>query len=157
MTVEAVFRGIHQERMAGLPFLNSVLQVEAADFRLFNGNWLGVLITPWCMNYLMLPGAAGEWQNLPESTRQRWAFPAGELNFVAAHEPGLGPYQQCPLFAAMQNFDSQKTAREAAQAAMDTLLNVAAAAQPPAAEVSHSKRNFLRGRFSPGGGSGSGR
>ncbi len=157
MLVEAAFRAIHQERMAGLPFLNSTLQVEVSGFRLFCGNWLGVLITPWCMNYLILPGADGEWLNLPESTRQRWAFPAGELNFVAAHEPVLGSYQQCPLFASMQNFDSQETAREAAQAAMDTLFNVAAPAQPKMEEVSHSKRNFLRGHFSSGGGDGSGR
>jgi len=155
--VEAAFRAIQLERMAGLPFLNSALHVEASGFRLFCGNWLGVLITPWCMNYLMLPGAAGEWLNLPESTRQRWAFPAGELNFVAAHEPILGPYQQCPLFTSMQNFDRQETAREAAQAALNTLFNIAVPAQPVTAEVSHSKRNFLRGRFSPGGGDGSGR
>ena len=143
--------------MAGLPFLNSALHVEASGFRPFCGNWLGVLITPWCMNYLMLPGADGEWQDLPESTRQRWAFPAGELNFVAANEPVLGSYQQCALFTSMQNFDNQETAREAAKAAMDTLFKVAVPAQPAAAEVSHSKRKFLRGLFSSGDGDGSGR
>ncbi|MEN6586233.1 MAG: [NiFe]-hydrogenase assembly chaperone HybE [Sulfuricella sp.] len=154
--MEATFRAIHQERMAGLPFLNSALHVEASGFRLFCGHWLGVLITPWCMNYLLLPGAGGEWPNLPESSRQRWAFPAGELNFIAAREPALGSYQQCPLFASMDNFDSQETAREAAQAALDTLFNIPPT-QPVAEDVSHSKRNFLRGRFFGGGGDGSGR
>ncbi|BCB28547.1 hypothetical protein SKTS_34330 [Sulfurimicrobium lacus] len=157
MLVETAFRAIHQERMAGLPFLNSALHVEASGFRPFCGHWLGVLITPWCMNYLLVPGTGGEWPNLPESTRQRWAFPAGELNFIAAHEPVLGPYQQCPLFASMDGFDSQEMAREAAQAAMDTLFKVAAPEQPATAEVSHSKRNFLRGRFFTGGGDGPGR
>lgn len=143
--------------MAGLPFLNAALQVEASGFRPFSGNWLGMLITPWCMNYLLLPGAGGQWLDLPESTRQRWAFPAGELNFVAAREPVLGPYQQCPLFVSMAGFDSQEMAREAAQAAMDTLFKVVAQEQPTTETVSHSKRDFLRGRFSRGGGDGPGR
>lgn len=131
--------------MLGLPFLNAILQVEAVGFRVFQSNWLGVLITPWCMNYLILPGATGAWPHVPESARQSWSFPAGTLNFVVADEPGLGTYQQCPLFASMDPFDSREMARQAALAALDALFEVDVPA--PVEAVSTSKRNFLFGRF----------
>ncbi len=154
--VEAAFRAILRERMADLPFLNPALDVEAVGFRPYRGNWLGVVVTPWCMNYLLLQGFGGPWQNLPETVREKWLFPAGEINFLAAREEGLGDYRQCPLFTSMEAFDSPQMAREAALAALDTLLGVAAA-EAPREQVSLSKRNFLRGRFLAGGGNGTGR
>lgn len=154
-SVETTFRTILRERMSGLPFLNLALEVEAVGFRRFQGNWLGVLITPWCMNYLILPGTGGAWQTLPEATRERWTFPAGDVVFVVAEEPGLGPYRQCGLFTSMHHCDTQQMAREAALAALDTLFAVTA--PEPAPEVSTSKRNFLRGVFLRRGGDGTGR
>lgn len=153
--VEAAFRAIQHERMAGLPFLNPLLQVEAVGFRQFHGNWLGVVITPWCMNYLMLRGKNGVWQDLPETTREKWGFPAGEVNFIVAAEIGLGAYRQCALFTSMEHFDGPEMARDAALAALETLFSVAEKAAPE--EVSLSKRNFLRGRFLGGDGNGTGR
>ena len=84
------------------------------------------------------------------------ALPAGEVNFLAAREEGLGDYRQCPLVTSMEVFDSQRMAREAALAALDTLLGAAAAA-PEQEQVSLSKRNFLRGKFFARGGNGTGR
>lgn len=44
--VEAAFRRIDAERMADLPFRNPALRVEAVGFRMHDGQWLGVLVTP---------------------------------------------------------------------------------------------------------------
>lgn len=153
------FRAIQRERMAGLPFLNPALSVEAVGYAPFHGHWLGILITPWSMNLMLLPGVDGEWLDLHESQRQQWRFPAGDLKFVAAREATIGPYQQCPLFNTMHQFSDQESARDAANAALQALFEPAAPtlAEPtppqPLADLRAkplSKRDFLRGRFLPG-------
>jgi [NiFe] hydrogenase assembly HybE family chaperone len=152
------FRAILHERMADLPFLNPALTVEAVGFTRFRGHWLGILITPWSMNLMLLPGADGDWLDLHESKRQQWHFPAGDLKFVAAREAAIGSYQQCPLFNAMHQFADQESARDAASAALQALFEPAAptVAEPappqPLADIRTkplSKRDFLRGRFLP--------
>ena len=45
--------------MADVPILNPVLSVEAVDFQHWKGHWLGVVITPWCMSMLLVPGSLG--------------------------------------------------------------------------------------------------
>lgn len=153
------FRAIQHERMAGLPFLNPALSVEAIGFTPFHNHWLGILITPWSMNLMLLPGADEGWLDLHESQRQQWHFPAGNLKFVAAHEAAIGSYQQCPLFNTMHQFAAQENARGAANAALQALFEAAAPtlAEPsppqPLADIRTkplSKRDFLRGRFLPG-------
>jgi len=146
--LEQTFEAILQQRMSGLPFLNPALRVEAVDFSRHAQDWLGILITPWFMNLMLLPGADHDWPAATEGYRQLWRFPAGEIQFIAACEAGIGTYQQCPLFTSMQPFADQAAARTAAGDALSALLT------PPVAEtaaeknpVSHSKRGFLRGKF----------
>jgi len=146
--LENTFDAILQQRMSGLPFLNPALRVEAVGFTRHREDWLGILITPWFMNLMLLPGVDNDWPAATEGYRQVWRFPAGEIQFIAACEAGIGTYQQCPLFTSMQPFADQAAARTAAGDALTALLT-----QPvpePAAEkdtVSHSKRSFLRGKF----------
>src|SRR3546814_5333263 len=50
------FRQIGDEQMRELPFYNANLEVEAWDFSAFDPDHLiGVLITPWFMNLVLLP------------------------------------------------------------------------------------------------------
>jgi [NiFe] hydrogenase assembly HybE family chaperone len=51
----AAFERIHRERMAGLPILHPKLRVAAVGGRAWRGHWLGVLVTPWCMNLVLTP------------------------------------------------------------------------------------------------------
>ena len=146
--LEAAFTAILQQRMNGLPFLNPALHVEAVGFARHAQDWLGILITPWFMNLMLLPGADNDWPAAAEGYRQLWRFPAGEIQFIAACEAGIGTYQQCPLFASMQPFADQAAARVAAGDALAALLTppLAEATKEPEA-VSLSKRSFLRGRI----------
>lgn len=54
--VKAVFEHIAVMRMRGLPIVNPALGVEALSFRRWAGEWLGVLITPWSLSLMLLPG-----------------------------------------------------------------------------------------------------
>ena len=54
-TLETVFNQILDQRMCGLPLLNHALSVQVAGFNPVNDEWVGILITPWFMNLLLMP------------------------------------------------------------------------------------------------------
>ncbi len=154
--VETVFFRIQQTRMADVPILNPALSVEAVDFQRWQGHWLGILVSPWCMSVLLIPGQDADWQAVADNTRRFVRFPAGEFAFLGSHEEGLGEFQSCALFSPMERFTSQAEAVQTARAALFTLLQAAAGApdshQAAAAEpatataqapVSLSRRRFL--------------
>jgi len=121
--VEAAFRAVYKERMQNLPFVNPVLKVEAVDVLFWNGHWLGVLITPWCMNLILLPADAEAWPTLRAGEKSEQMFPAGIFEFVAGREPALGEYLTCSLFSPMFEFADHETARLTAAAARAALFD----------------------------------
>ena len=145
--IEAVFRRIQHERMADMPMLNPALLVEAVDFSLHEGHWLGVLLTPWNLSLMRLPAANEGWVGAPEGQRLMLRYPAGEFAFLGAIEPEIGEYLACSLFTSMAQFADHETARLTARAARLALLTEpAAAAAPP----SLARRGFLTGRIDSG-------
>ena len=160
--VERVFGAIHAARMQGLPFLNPALRVEAVGFRRWEGRWLGVLITPWFMNLMLLPDADEAWLQVRDGESVAYALPAGVFEFISAREAQLGAYQSCSLFSPMDGFADQDGARAVALAALAALFDPQAQAglegpgaspaapAPAAAPAAVSKRDFLRGRWCSG-------
>lgn len=156
--VRAVFEHIWRTRMADVPILNPRLQVDIVGWRAWQGEWLGVLVTPWSINLMLLPGSGGRFRKLAMDERQNWSFPSGSYDFMGGDEEGLGPYQICSLFSPVLQFDSHEQAVAAARAAIDALmgaesgeavvaarLDKARADVQPVAERRMSRRLFLRG------------
>ena len=56
-TLIEAFQRVHRERMAGLPILHPGLSVAVIGARDWRQDWLGMLLTPWCMNLVIVPGA----------------------------------------------------------------------------------------------------
>jgi len=142
---ENAFRMIHATRMADLPFLNPALRVEALGFRDWSGLRLGVLVTPWSINLVLLPGASSALPAVRAGDERLHAFPSGVYGFHAHDDPAAGPYQQCSLFSPVEEFGSHDDAVAAARAALEALLTPEpppAAAQPPAPV---SRRDLFRG------------
>lgn len=143
--LETVFADIAATRMAGLPICNAALHVEAIGFqRRADGHWAGVLVTPWGINLLCLPGAADSWPNLPACAKHYWQFPSGEYEFTVADEARIGNYHLCSLFSPALEFPSQEQARLTALAVAhalgaEPLAESLAEAQPRPA----SRRAFL--------------
>ena len=123
--LEHAFRAVLDERMRGLPLVNDALRVEAVGFRPWGGHWLGVLVTPWFMNLVLLPldGEAGDCPRIGESASH--AFPAGVFDFIGAHDARAGAFQSCSLFSPMFEFADQDVARGTALAALDALFDSA--------------------------------
>jgi len=149
--VEAAFRRIERERMADMPNLNAALAVEAVDFALHDGDWLGVLVTPWSMSLMRLPASGDHWVGTPEGVRLMLRYPAGEFAFLGGVEPEIGEYQSCSLFTSMEQFPDQETVRLTARASRLALLQPPPApAREATAPASPARRGFLTGRIDNG-------
>lgn len=149
--VEAAFERIRIQYMSDVPFANPALQVQALDFDLWQDNWLGVLITPWFINLLLLPGARGHWQSVSGNNRLFHSFPSGNYAFLGGAEAEIGEYQSCSLISTMSQFAEQE---DACAVAREVIKNMLKGPDPvpealkkeqncQADEPSLSKRRFL--------------
>lgn len=143
--LEQAFRHIHRDRMSDVPILNHALEVEAIGFRARGEAWLGVLVTPWFMNLVLLPKPKADWNDLKPTTTSIERFPAGDLEFLAANQEEIGPYKTCTLFSDTHIFLDQDAARVAAQAALDALIYPKPPEPPKRPGI--SRRAFLHGDF----------
>jgi [NiFe] hydrogenase assembly HybE family chaperone len=123
--LEDRFRAILQRQMQDVPMLNPALSVEAVGLRPWSDHWLGILVTPWFMNLVLLPRVLAKWQPIGERETRHYVFPAGVFEFIGARDVVLGDYQACSLFSPMFDFANQQGARDTAMAALDALFDVA--------------------------------
>jgi [NiFe] hydrogenase assembly HybE family chaperone len=149
-SLEAAYRAVRAERMRGLPFVNEALEVEAVGFAPWDAHWLGVLVTPWCMNLMLLPRDASRWRSVVPGDKLAYRFPAGVYEFVSGRERTIGEFQACSLFSPMFEFADQPAARLTAEAALAALFDPAHAPQPARTTAPMSKRDFLRGAVTGG-------
>lgn len=157
--LEAAFARIAGTRMAGLPLNNPVLRVQAVGFRaLDEAHQVGVLITPWAINLVLLGQPTSRDLQLAADRRRVWDFPSGSYEFMGGEEPECGPYQFCSLFSPAFEFAEQETAVATAGEVMAGLFAgtpSCAAEQREAARLSGrsliqvptSRRAFLQGMF----------
>lgn len=159
--LETAYRAIAR-KMEGLNFVNPAIEVEAVGFGPWDAHWLGVMVTPWFINLMLLPRDAAAWSSLPQGKTLRYEFPAGAYEFISSRDEAVGEYQMCSLISPLLHVPDHATAREIARLAREALLDEANAAVPEVpdaekpgplahlkeqAEAPISKRDFLRGRF----------
>lgn len=142
--VERTFFRVLRERMHDVPILNPALNVEAVDFQRWQRHWLGVLVTPWCMSLLLVPGSADDWVVAGDNQRRFLKFPAGDFAFLDSHEDDLGDFQTCSLFSPMGSFSSQAQALQTARASLLALMSPQAQAAAPQTVAQPSPAAVLR-------------
>ena len=162
--LEAVFTDIANTRMAGLPICNEALHVQVVGLREWQGRWVGVLVTPWTISLVMMPGADAPLDTLGPEEKKAWDFPSGKYEFFGLNEPALGTCQTCSLISPVIDFENQEDAVKVAGQVMEALFvparvepltDVARAemlknAQPmveSGLKKQLSRRDFLRGAF----------
>jgi len=165
--LEAVFDKIQRERMAGIPILNSALRVASVGMQRLGPSWLSVLITPWFINVMLLPGSEAEaeaWAKTPIGTKITRALPCGTFEFIAGSENGIGPYQMCSLFSPVLEIQDQAAALAVAEASLTAVLDeslhpdnqkkaAAAAAKEAAKDAARvSRRDLFSGLVKERGG-----
>lgn len=92
------------------PNANPALRVAAVGTRVYHGRPVGVLITPWFMSIVILPGEAEDWSNLTPGASEHVAFPSGRYEFLHNRRSGAGGYKSCNILSDMSGFDSQAKA-----------------------------------------------
>ena len=121
-TLERAFNRILDEQMRGIPILNNRLKVQTLGFQEFKGRLIGILITPWLMNMVMLPGEDDDWSALKLGKKQPHRFPSKTFKFMVNEFDGIGKCQTYSLFSPMNEFINQDHALAAAQSFLDTLM-----------------------------------
>ena len=161
--VEAVFKDIADTRMAGLPICNEALRVQAVGFREWQEHWVGVLVTPWTISLVLMPGTNGPLRVLGPDEKMTWEFPSGKYEFMGLNETALGTCQICSLISPVVDVASQEDAVSIAgqvmealfvaesDAARDAVRKVDAEAArlngEPVLKQPLSRRDFIRGAF----------
>lgn len=132
------FESIYRDHMQGLPIVNPRLQVEAGDFTEYDHGRLGVLITPWFMNLVFLPGD-DEWSGKAQGDTVRIDFPSGPIDLTICHDGTIGTYLTAVLFRSVSDIPDQQTAQALATEIMQGLF------ADSRSERSVSRRELLTG------------
>jgi [NiFe] hydrogenase assembly HybE family chaperone len=120
----ADFTEVWHSTMRDVPLVNKALSVEAVGFRRHEGHVIGVLVSPWFMNLVLLPDGA-DWSGLTPGEKEVIAFPSGEYEFLHNTREMTGGYKACSLFSPMGDFTRQKDATDVARAVMEALFDPA--------------------------------
>ena len=120
----ADFTDVWHATMRGLPIVNTALRVEAVGFHRQEGRILGVLVSPWFMNLILLPDGE-DWSGLTPGAKEVVRFPSGDYEFLHNTRDLTGGYKACSLFSPMAQFATQAQAVEVARAVLAALFDAA--------------------------------
>lgn len=145
----AAFRGIGDRSMRDLPIYNASLDVAPVGFQVYDGGIVGVLITPWFMNLIVI-AHDGNFANAASGSTVRYVLPAGAMDFVVGQVDAFGKIASCSLISPMFCFTDMATARATADAALGEIMRPHAAGATSGAaapSVAIDRRRFLRGEI----------
>lgn len=159
-TLASVFGEIARTRMADVPIVNPALRVEAVGFREWRGRWAGVLLTPWTINLVLLPGQDAPLTRLALDEKVTWEFPSGAYEFMGFNDPVIGTCHICPLISPVSEFATHEEALAVAQeiiaalfdegggvSALPAMIEGARLNGEAISQKSMSRRDFLRMPF----------
>ena len=119
----ARFREIGETQMRDLPLYNDKLDVEAVGFEPIGEQWIGVLITPWFMNVMLLPREPVAVDMNAMGRPSHETLPSGETTFIWGGDEVTGMYKALSLHSPMETFKVQGQARAEARLRLAELLS----------------------------------
>jgi hydrogenase maturation protease len=123
--LEKHFRETGERHMRDLPIYNAALAVEAIDFQPLAGEagaLVGVLLTPWFMNAVVLPAEAPPFDLKRAGQKQAVALPSGQRDFLWGGDEPTGLILTYSLRSPVLDYKTQDEARAAARRALAILL-----------------------------------
>lgn len=123
-TLVTLFQKIETERMDGIPILNKNLRVDSAGFEQHGAFYLGVLLTPWFMNLVLVPveGEDTLLDGLNVGSKLFHNLPCGRFEFIVGFEQEIGIYMSCSIFSPVFEFADHDAAMETAHAVLNEVL-----------------------------------
>ncbi len=140
-----------EPRMRDLPFYNDSLSIEPVGFREWEGHRLGILITPWFINLILLPGEHDDWSAVEQGDQSDWHLPSETVRFTANRsEDDEEVFLAAPVFTNVIGVPDHEAAKNIAAQVLQSLL-----AKPGSEEAAPghavSRRDLFRGRLKKGG------
>lgn len=99
--VQAAFARIAAEEMQDLPFLHPTMPVFVPDFTLFEGQWIGCVLTPWMLSLAIFPGPEQAWPPRKVGEKLGLQLPYGEMMFTVGELDGISQYCACSLMSPL--------------------------------------------------------
>ncbi|WP_429239428.1 hydrogenase-2 assembly chaperone [Aeromonas veronii] len=96
----AQYEQIAREEMQGLPFYHATMPI-VAECVLFEGQWLGCVLTPWMLSVVVLPGPDQLWPVRSSSDRLALQLPCGNMTFMVGELPESGQLLSCSLMSPL--------------------------------------------------------
>lgn len=94
----AQYERIAREEMQALPFYHPAMPI-VAQCTLFEGQWLGCVLTPWMLSVVVLPGPDQLWPVRSSSDRLALQLRCGNLTFMVGALPETGQLLACSLMS----------------------------------------------------------
>ncbi|MDV7340268.1 [NiFe]-hydrogenase assembly chaperone HybE [Terasakiella sp. A23] len=121
--LETCFNTILVENMQGINILNHELEVEAIEFTKWDGRVMGMVVTPWFVNLIMLPNDEDDWHTLPMGQKKTFNFPSKDLDMMVNEIEGFGYCRTYSLYSPCKDLPNQESARIAAAMFLRDLLD----------------------------------
>ncbi|MFQ2773018.1 hydrogenase-2 assembly chaperone [Aeromonas caviae] len=94
----AQYERIAKQEMQALPFYHATMPI-VAECVVFDGQWLGCVLTPWMLSVVVLPGPDQLWPVRSSSDRLALQLPCGNLTFMVGALPETGQLLACSLMS----------------------------------------------------------
>lgn len=136
-----------EPRMRDLPFYNDRLSIEAVGFRDWEEHRLGILITPWFINLILMPGEQDDWSTVDQGDQSDWHLPSETIRFTAnrPEDDEAEVFLAAPVFTNVIGVPDHEAAKNIAGQVLESLL-----AKPGSGKAAPghavSRRDLLRGK-----------
>ena len=137
------FQQIGAERILGLPIYNDALSVEAVDFQPCEGGLIGLLVTPWFMNIMLLPDDTSPWKSQELGVKIKYQLDSGEHEFVIGEDEEVGRYLFRTVTSPTHCYKKQIAAITGGKKSLTALLT------PPKQEEEEMPANSQQVEFTP--------
>lgn len=101
--LESVFQSVAETSMQALPFYRPQIPVRACGFQLYEGQWIGCLLTPWMLSLLVLPGPDQTWTRRTVGEKLALSLPCGNVRFTVGETAGCGQYLASSLISPLNS------------------------------------------------------
>jgi [NiFe] hydrogenase assembly HybE family chaperone len=119
-TVEESYQKIYDENMRDVPIINSCIKIESRGFSLFEKRIIGVIITPWMANLIILPIKNENWQKYEIGKKKTFTFADKSYIFIANEIENIGVCFALSLHSPMFVFKSHEQVIESVDSYLKT-------------------------------------
>ncbi|WP_373100941.1 MULTISPECIES: hydrogenase-2 assembly chaperone [Pasteurellaceae] len=126
--------------MHDLPFFRADIPCFCPQFVLFEGQWLGAVVTPWMLSVVILPGPDQYWENRIIGDKRLLRLPYKDLVFTVGHLEDIPQYLTCSLLSPLDKSLTPARAVGLAADCLQMMLSLPVKQQAP----DLSKRNLFK-------------